>query len=555
MRSDVWGVAGSTLLDAQGGGAICAEDMPQLSVVGCTFDDCTAPDGAGGAIFMVAAATSALHWPEDQPRVSTVVSSKFTSCKAATAGGAVAMIMNSSTTSTGSELPAMSVNFEQDTFKSNQLEYTPQDASNYAGSLVGGAVCVFYTGAVSNVTNIFLLSDFARGLALYNGTDTPGNYGYVESAGVSLVYNAETNNVTSVIRDCTFESHTNAAFLVGGISGGALQLYLRGLATNVQTIISACYVSKTRMITDRNVLGGAVAMNYHAVDGVNIVVDDCTFVNNKAVTGEQVGYAEGAALYVGSFFAGSNLSTNITRCTFNGNVIQAPATSDGMSSGGAVLINVRGALDRVHCVVHNCSITSNSQTTAVGQAAGAGMAFFAGVHSTAKLTNFVVAISNCYFARNQAVITKPAITQGAGLGNGAGVQINLKVEPDGLVENASVTLSSCIFEGNVIQTIGSSYGAGLYVNFQSSNINNAYVTIQSCQFRNNKAITSSNDGGYGGASYISADTANVGVTIQDSVYVGNFASNNGGAVWVVQRSANPASNLQMIATPVSESYI
>jgi hypothetical protein len=567
MQSDSRGTGKTmtSLLNVQGGGAICAEDMLVLSVVRCSFIDCRAPEGAGGAIFMVAAATSTHRWPAHKSRVSRVVSSTFESCLAAMAGGAVAMAMKSSSSSstTGSELlPDMSVHFERGTFKRNQLEYFATDRNRYWGNILGGSVCVFYTGSVGNITNRFLHSDFAHGSAYYNATDLANTkcawpaQCYLQGVAVALRYDADATNVTSEIEGCNFNNHTSRSEGgTSGLAGGALEIAHSGLASNVKAVVATCIFRNTAPSSDRNIFGGTFGLNYHAASGVTNIISDSQFLDSDSTAGKLVGFGEGGAVFV--YMAGTsitNVSTNITGCTFKRNLLKGPATQDGIGSGGAVLINYDGyaLMDQLYYGIHHCMFAENNVTTAVGQAEGAGLAIAAGGDSAAALKNLVVAISSCNFVRNKLAVTKPAVAQGSGLGNGAGVEINLYTRPDGLVENANVTVLSCVFEDNVIRTIGSSYGAGLYVYCQSNSIMNAHVTIQACQFRNNKAITSSNDGGYGGGSYICADTTNVEVTIQDSVYVGNFASNNGGAIWAVQRSANPASNLQMIVTPVSE---
>jgi hypothetical protein len=343
-------------------------------------------------------------------------------------------------------------------------------------------------------------------------------------------YNTDTKDVTTEIEGCNFNNHSSRSEgRTSGLAGGALHIYHHGLASNVKAVVATCVFRHTVQSSNENIFGGTFSLNYHEVSGVTNLVSACQFLDSDSTAGTPVGYGQGGAVFVTVGRTNViNVSTNITGCTFNRNLLNAPATQDGSGSGGAVLI-LYGAIaygnalvDQLYSGIHNCTFAGNNVTTTVGQSDGAGLGIFVGSMLTAKITNLVVAISSCNFVGNGLAVTKPAVAQGTGLGNGAGVVINLQTRSDGLSENASVAVLSCVFEGNLIRTIGSSYGAGLYVYYQSNNIMNAYVTIRSCQFRNNKAITSSNGGGYGGASYISADTTNVEVTIQDSIYVGTL---------------------------------
>ena len=82
--------------------------------------------------------------------------------------------------------------------------------------------------------------------------------------------------------------------------------------------------------TDRNILGGAIAFQYHQVYGVESFIKNCTFVDNIAFSGPHIGYAEGVAFLVGCG-NGSRVSTKITNCAFIGNAAWAPAMHDGIA--------------------------------------------------------------------------------------------------------------------------------------------------------------------------------------------------------------------------------
>ena len=355
---------------------------------------------------------------------------------------------------------------------------------------------------------------FANGNIYDNGDLTVNNCTFTSIGGgipgswySSRIFNK--GNLT--VDNCTFEN--NAMVGRGGViynegnltvnnsifkgnylvyGGGGTAIYNMGNSTVTNCDFAGNYASNGQGGTSLTEDGGAIWNSGHlnvikctfggngadyiggAIYNEGILnVTDSTFTNNYAPS-----YGGGGAIFnIGDL--------TVTNCTFTGNSV----LESTVSYGGGAIYNA-GTL-----TVNKCTFTNNT----VGWEGGG-----------AIFTEGNAAVNNCNFTGNKSPFYGGAIINGGTLtinncdfaGNGGSA----------LVNRGMLTIMDCTFTGN------SGYEGGAIFNYGN-------VVVHNSTFTGNKAT-------YGGAIANGDYTYPAGtLTVADCTFIGNTASNDGGAIW------------------------
>ena len=322
------------------------------------------------------------------------------------------------------------------------------------------------------------------------------NNGQVYNSYVPVVNKRITfigNNVTFSYSGTVFDVRADYVNIFGfnfikcGNSGATTIRYFRpdkdGIIYNYLTIKHCNFINNIGQIA------GCI-QNHHKdqkwyFGGYNLLVDNCTFINNTASTYmNQNSWTENGYRTAGLVSAGAIQvfsSANIINCIFEGNA--AP-------TGGAVSFDYG-----CRAVVENCSFRNNHASTLSsvsnngrGGFQTAGAIVMHAVNSKSSL------IKNCTFENNYAPMAGAIYAQGVE---------NLDY---GQQSRGKVSISDCTFINNTAVN-----GNGGAVYFYSNNAN-----IVNCIFKQNNASN-------GGAIYLNGNKIN----IINSSFTANFANHEG----------------------------
>jgi predicted outer membrane repeat protein len=361
----------------------------------------------------------------------------------------------------------------------------------------GGALCS--AAGIVNITDSYFSSNVA--LAAAFGTNgSPGfNDGSAQGAspddtvadsgsqGGALYLGI---NATSVITGCTFSDN------IARISGGAV------FSNEGELSFERCEFVRNAADSD----AGAV---YSTLGSVSM--KECSLLNNSAAQFGGALYTSRGTLAVdnstcsgntagvhgGAIYQADALDAHDSVCSVNGSQFLNNSASDG----GAIYQD-NGAL-----ALSNSVFSSNTALRSAG-----------GAIFSSQLSSLTVAAAE--FTQNAAAVDGGAISiEGNSSITDTHFSNNTAAQHGGAVivrSAGAVTLTTCVFSGN-----SAVYGGSLQAAAVPGNTDVQPLTVSGCTFNGNT-------GTYGGAAHVIRSA----VTVSDSTFEHNVASNLGGAICV-----------------------
>jgi hypothetical protein len=436
-----------------------------------------------------------------------VTNSFFTNCRAAGAGGGLALFNHKNVT-------GGRVHLEGSHFRNNVADAGP----TAKGRAYGGALKLQYGSHVFNSSHHYHRCTFVNN-SLYAGKGAFGG-------GLYLNYNGPVTSSPVRMEDCDIldnslhgvaDAHQN-----GARGGGAYFRYgcpggfgCSPTKTSPLLVRRCRFEGNTIIAHGSNADGGGLHLRYGSlVEDSALDIDTCRFVGNRlsqdgsgwAVDPRQ-DFMEGAGLDIRYDFLLTNSPTRIVHSQFVKNSINN--SHGGDSYGGGMIV-----------------------TFGWGYLYGARIAGGGSGTTENPYKSFQAILTNNTFSENELWAL-------AGAAQGGG----LAVKGQRLLDS-EVSIIKCHFESNSVQSTFAQ-GGGVYIKFERllTESTSVVVSMLSSWFLSNSAAVL--QGGVGGGLHFEIDQ---GVTLKladDSHFANNSAGRNGGAMSVVQMVKNVPSNLVM----------
>lgn len=239
--------------------------------------------------------------------------------------------------------------------------------------------------------------------------------------------------------------------------------------------------------------GGGLTFWVDNEPNLSLVVDGCTFENNRSSFGGGVHFSIGT----------DNCSVNITNSEFEGNKV-VPNLPDWGQGGGGLMGGSATSADNLSISIDSCLFHTNSTTEN-----------FAALGIRIDGTNSSVNLSNSTFTENEnsGFYATTAIWN---FGN----------------STADVTVENCLFEGNFSSSTGEFTSTGLDIG-SYNNAGPANFIVRNCKFLNNHTPHLS------AALLLWGDVGSSPVfTVEDCLLEGNSAGERAGALWIQTSTPN-----------------
>jgi len=511
-------------------GAVWFESGEKYDVVNCTFINCTAISGGGGAIYVGVSYVTvnntifinnsgidagAIRW---SGRYGLITNSNFTN-NAGTYGGAIYWSSNYGNISNS--------NFTNNAGTYGGAIYWSSNYGNISNSKFINNTANNVNDIYKTVNNLIINNNTFQGSYITLPNQITVNYGLANLIKVTSM-NEELNITVKI----TGDDNKNYNFTVPANSIEDIVLYLNDLNPgnyNIDILFAhntnnKFYNYARTLIVLESIfyvkVGGTgdgseydeSSFNYalsHAIDGTIIILRSGNYTEIRNANIDKSVIIRGSA----NTILDGNKANKIFVVSSDNVVLENIIFQNAYSTSRGGAISWNGAYGKII----NCTFVNNTYWGTGSFSGGA-------LYSNGQYLN----ITNCTFADNQAMQTSGSADGGAVAIQGAYTTIDRTVFKNNKAYNyggaldinvANVNVMNSIFENN---TAGNGNGGG--IDFYNCN----YGKVYNCTFINNSAI------GAGGALNYNGGSSTL--TIDNCVFENNSATTNGGALNLQQNS-------------------
>jgi hypothetical protein len=369
-----------------GGGAICSVSASMFVVNNSTFMNCSAKSASGGAILVTGGPsqsnTTQVSFPIPTETLATrsfrVSSSVFLGCKAAVAGGAVAVESILVDIRAGLK-PWSPVVFEDSSFEHSQLT-----VSGSADQAWGAGVHVGYGQwdvggnhlaenqaelAFQNISVTFNRTHFRRGRVVSDlGSIAGGIYlvSFTKQRHQSItIYNSTfTDNVLQARSTCPA---SNPDCYLGWAYQGGVSISYNAPVVDLAVSVASCYFARNQLTAGAAQNGGFGMDAFMGATNAIVSFSNTTFEDHRLVgVGDSGATGGGAGVYYAQFqafgndLAAVNVTTIFDSCVFQRNRLLATKDSGGGSFGAGIWLGIYGtAYENTKSIVTACKFVAN----------------------------------------------------------------------------------------------------------------------------------------------------------------------------------------------------